>query len=68
MRQTELPLRLERSMIKLLDGTTMTRDASLRVQLFLVSVERALGNGNLLEGQRKLRSIIDKVIDQLSER
>jgi hypothetical protein len=49
-RYTKLPRHLERIMINLLEGATITRDVSFRVQMLLVYVERALGNGNPLGG------------------
>ena len=48
-------------MIKLLEGATITQGVSARVQMFLVYVERALGDGNPLEGQKKWRSIMRKL-------
>jgi hypothetical protein len=69
-RQTKLPLHLERIMLKLLDGATFKHDsiqkrhrAQWRLQMFLVYVERALGDGSPLSGQRKLRSIMRKLRD-----
>ena len=61
MKYTKLPLHLERVMLKLLDGATIRRDTKSRIEMFLVFVERALGDGNPLDGQRKLRSVMRKI-------
>ena len=61
MRYTQLPLHLERIMLKLLDGATIRRDTKRRIEMFLIFVERALGAGNPLDGQRKMAAIMRKI-------
>ena len=53
-------------MLKLLDGAIIRHDTQRRIvehriEMFLIFVERALGDGNPLDGQRKWRSIMRKV-------
>ena len=48
-------------MLKLLDGATIRRDTKRRIEMFLIFVERALGAGNPLDGQRKMAAIMRKI-------
>jgi hypothetical protein len=48
-------------MLKLLDGATIRQDTKRRIEMFLVFVEDALSDGNLFDGQRKMRSIMGKL-------
>lgn len=58
MKYTELPLRLERIMLKLLDGAILGRHTQHRIEAFLVCVDAALKDANNpLTAQRIWRSI-----------
>lgn len=55
------PQRLENIIIKLLKGATITPAVALRMQLFLVYVERELGAGNAMIGLKKWQKIMRKI-------
>jgi hypothetical protein len=61
-RNTPLPMRLERIMLKLCDGAVVNQKCKERIMLFLVFVEREFGIGT-----PKLKQIMRK-IDKVQQR